>query len=364
MENKTYCLLVHQMTDYYKILGVSKNASKEEIKKAYKKLAKQYHPDVNKEPDAEKKFKEINEAASVLGDDQKKAQYDRFGDSAFQGGQSGFSGFDYSGFDINDIFESFFGGGFSNRSRRRAPKANDLRTDLTVDFEDIYNENKVSLNIRKKELCEECNGTGAKNKSDIESCSYCNGTGYERIMRQTLFGSMASERTCRHCNGTGKIIKNPCSSCRGAGTKEKQKTINLQMRGDYEHGSMIRIKNEGEPGLEGQYPGDLYVVLRVKMPDNIEREGSDLHMIKEIPFTKALIGGEDTISLLNSKIKFKIGEGTEPSSVLRIKEKGMPSSHVRGDLFLHLKVVFPKKLSKKQKELIQEFEKSEKKGFF
>jgi molecular chaperone DnaJ len=352
------------MTDYYGVLGVSKDASKEDIKKAYKKLAKQYHPDINKEADAEKKFKEINEAASVLLDDQKKSQYDRFGESAFQGGQGGFSGFDYSGFDINDIFESFFGGGFSSRSRRRAPKAQDLRTDLIVEFEDIYHENKVPLKIRKKELCEECNGLGAKSKSDIETCPQCNGSGYERIMRQTLFGSMATERTCRNCNGTGRIIRTPCPSCRGAGTKEKSKTITLQMRGDYENGSMIRIRNEGEPGLDGQNPGDLYVVLRVKMPENIEREGYDLHMIKQIPFTKALIGGEDDVTLLGSKISFKINESTEPGSVLRIREKGLPSSSGRGDLLLHLKVTFPKKISKKQKEIIREFEKHEKKSFF
>ncbi|MFT4309291.1 MAG: molecular chaperone DnaJ [Candidatus Woesearchaeota archaeon] len=351
------------MTDYYNVLGINKDATKEDIKRAYKKLAKQYHPDINKNDDAEQKFKEVNEAASVLLDDQKRAQYDRFGDSAFQGSQ-GFSGFDYSGFDINDIFESFFGRGFNTRTRRRAPKAQDLRTDMEVSFEDLYNLNTVDLKIRKRVLCDSCNGLGANSKSDIEECSHCNGTGYERIMRQTLFGSMATERSCRHCNGTGKIIRVPCRNCKGSGTNEKMKIIKIKMRGEYEDGMMIRVQGEGEPGLEGQYPGDLYVVLRIRMPPGIEREGLDLHMDKEIPFTKAILGGDDSISILDTKIKFKVQESTNPGSVLRIRDKGLEGTNGRGDLYLHLKVVFPKKLSRKQRQLIEDFVKSEKKGLF
>lgn len=359
------------MADYYDILGVSKDASKEEIKKAYKKLAKKYHPDINKDEGSEDKFKEVSEAANVLLNDEKRQQYDRFGDAAFKQGQqsggSGFSGYDFSGFDINDIFESFFGGGMGGfgSQRQRRSKASDLRAEMTVNLEDIYNENEEVLTVRKHVLCDVCNGKGAESESDIKTCDVCNGSGYERTMRQTIFGNIASQRPCSKCHGTGKIITNLCRTCHGQGILLKNKKITLQLKGDYDNGDMIRVRGEGEPGLDGMMPGDLFVMLNVKYPEAIARQGNNLYVEKDIPFTSAILGSEDEIDLFGKKIKFKIDEGTQPEDMLRIKNKGMPSGNSRGDLYIRLHVQLPKKLSGKQKKIMQEFEKtSPKRGLF
>jgi len=361
--------------DYYKILGVSKNATKEDIKAAYKKLAKQYHPDINKSHDASEKFKEINEAAAVLGDDAKRQQYDQFGSAGpqFQGG--GFSGFDFSdfmsesggfGFDFDSIFENFFGGG-QGRQRRRQ-RGSDLRYDLEIELEDAAFGAAKTISVPRMEECEKCDGTGAESKSGIITCDECNGRGASTRTQRTPFGLFSTTATCRKCRGQGKYIKNECHECDGRGVVQKTRKIEVKIPAGAVDGTNLRVQGGGESGERGTSSGDLYIVIHVNRHKTFERHGSDIYIKVQVPFTIAALGGEIEVPTLKGKASLKIPEGTQSNTIFRMKHLGVPDlhSHHVGDENVEVVISVPEKLTKKQKKLLEDFEKEskEKKGMF
>ena len=359
--------------DYYKILGVSKNATKDEVKSAYKKLAKQFHPDLNKSRDATEKFKEINEAAAVLGDEQKKAQYDQFGTSGEQ--YRGFEGFDNSdfmsdisgfGFDFDTIFENFFGGARTGRTRRRQ-RGSDLRYDLEIELEDAAFGATKTINIPRLEECAECHGTGAENKSDIITCDECHGRGVSTRTQRTPFGLFSTTSTCRKCRGEGKYIKNACGECSGKGVAEKNRKLEVKIPAGSDNGTNLRIQGEGEAG-KGVEAGDLYIVVHVKPHEVFERKGHDIYVKVPLPFTTAALGGEIEVPTLKEKATLKIPAGTQSNTIFRMRNQGIPdlrSNHL-GDEHVEVFIAVPDKLTKKQKQLLEDFEKENKgrKGFF
>ena len=357
--------------DYYKILGVSKNASKEDIKASYKKLAKQYHPDLNKSNDAAEKFKEINEAAAVLGDEQKKAQYDQFGTAGEQF-QGGFSGFDFSdfmsdiggfGMDFDSIFENFFGG--STRQRRRQ-RGSDLRYDIEIELEDAAFGAAKTINVPRLEECDKCHGTGAESKSDMVNCPECNGRGVTTRTQRTPFGLFSTTATCRKCRGEGRYIKNECTECDGKGVVRKTRKIEIKIPAGATDGTNLRIQGEGEAGKE-MPAGDLYIVIHVKQHKIFERHGNDIYAKVPVPFAIAALGSSIEVPTLKGKASLKIPAGTQSNTVFRMKGLGIPDlhSHHAGDQNVEVFITVPEKLTKKQKELLEEFEKeSGKKGLF
>jgi molecular chaperone DnaJ len=365
--------------DYYKILGVEKNASKEEIKKAYKRLAKKYHPDLNKDdPTAEEKFKEINEAAAVLADDKRRQQYDTFGTADFSGFQGGAGGFDFSGFggmdfDLGDLFEGIFGRsfGFGGKRRRAGPRrGSDLRFDLDIALEEAAFGATKHIILPRFETCTKCSGSGAESKSDIKNCGECNGSGMVKKTTQTPFGMFARTSTCPKCHGEGKVIKNFCPVCDGAGRVEKSRKIKIEIPKGVSTGTRMRVTGEGEAGEKGGQSGDLYVLLNVLEHDIFDRHGNDLYLEVPISFAMACLGGEiDVPTLEGKKVKLKIQEGIQTNTVLRLKGKGVPylNSYGSGDQKVRIIVQTPKKLTKKQKQLLKEFDKDLKHnstGFF
>ncbi len=355
--------------DYYETLGVSKNATREDIKKAYKKLAKKYHPDINKDADASEKFKEINEAASVLGDPQKRESYDKFG-TADTSNSRGFEGFDFGGFDFNfggfdDIFDGLFGG--RNR-RRRSNRGYDLRFDIEITLEEAAEGVKKNIVIPRLEVCDNCQGTGAKSKSDIKTCTECKGSGYVKQARRTPFGVFATTSPCPKCHGTGKIIKELCPHCDGEGRVEKNRKLEIDIPAGVDSGNKLRVAGEGEAGEQGGPSGDLYVVIHVLDHDVFERQGSDLFIELPISFAQAALGSEIEVPTLNGKAKLKIPSGTQTHTTFRMKGKGIPDLHGygKGDEMVKIIVNVPNKLNKKQKELLKQFDKElgKKKGLF
>lgn len=357
--------------DYYQILGVEKGASKEEIKKAYKRLAKKYHPDINKESGSEDKFKEINEAASVLGDDKKREHYDRFGTTADNAGSGagGFGGFDFrdfSGFggggDIfGDIFDQFFGGSMGGRSRRgRARRGSDLRYDMEITLEDAAFGTKKTIIIPRLETCSHCKGSGAESESDIRTCSSCNGAGAVKQTRQTPFGIFATTTTCPTCNGAGKEIRRRCSACHGEGRIEKQRKIEVDIPKGVDNGTNLRVTGEGEAGEKGAPAGDLYVVIHVREHEFFKRMDSDINCEIPISFVQAALGDTITIPTLTGKADLKIPANTQTDTIFRMRGKGIPSLHGYGNGDQNVRVVVqtPKKLSKKQKEALEMFAKA------
>jgi len=359
--------------DYYKILGVEKTATKEEIKKAYKKLAKKYHPDLNKSSDGAEKFKEVSEAAAVLGDDQKRQQYDQFGTTADQF-SGGFQGFDFSdfmsdiggGFDFDNIFESFFGAPFGRRRRRGPQRGADLRYDLEITLEDAATGTTKHIVVPRLDRCSKCDGSGAESKSDIEDCPQCNGSGTYRRTQRTPFGIFSTTTTCPKCKGQGKYIKNECSVCDGTGVVKKTKKIEIKVPAGSETGTNLRVVGEGEAGEKGAESGDLYVIVHVKEHDVFERHGDDIYIKANLPFTIAALGGEINVPTLKGNAKLKIPAGTQSNTVFRMNGKGIPHLHGSGagDEDVEVIITVPKKLTKKQKEHLKEFQKeSKKKGF-
>jgi molecular chaperone DnaJ len=363
--------------DYYKILGVNRNATKEEIKKAYKRLAKKYHPDLNKHnPNAAEKFKEINEAAAVLGDDQKRAQYDQFGTAGTQF-NGGFGGFDFRdfmsdigefGFDFDSIFDTFFGRGFGRRGRRTyRERGSDLRYDLDITLEDAAFGATKHIIIPRLEKCDKCDGTGAESKSDIITCPDCNGSGISRRTQRTPFGIFSTTTSCRKCSGRGEYIKNECTVCDGTGVVKKNRKLEIEIPAGAEDGTNLRIRGEGEVGEKAAEPGDLFIVLHQKPHKLFERHGNDIYIEVSISFATAALGGEIEVPTLKSKAKLKIPAGTQTNTIFRMKDKGIPYLHGSGVGSQLVKVIIqvPEKLTKRQKELLREFEKEgKKKGFF
>ena len=366
--------------DYYKILGVGKNATKEEVKASYKKLAKQYHPDLNKSADATEKFKEINEAAAVLGDDQKKAQYDQFGSSGPQfqgGGASGFEGFDFSdimsdiggfGFDFDSIFENVFGGGKRSGRSRRRQRGSDLRYDLEIELEDAAFGAAKTISIPRLEECPKCRGTGAENPNDIASCPDCGGKGTATRTQRTPFGLFSTTSTCRKCKGQGKYVKNACHECRGRGAVQKTRKLEVKIPAGAVDGINLRIQGGGEAGERGTASGDLYVVINIKPHKIFERRNSSIYIKVPISFATASLGGEIEVPTLKGKASLKIPAGTQSNTVFRMGHLGIPDlhSHHVGDENVEVIISVPEKLTKKQKQLLEEFEKENKgkKGLF
>ena len=355
--------------DYYEVLGVSKTATQDELKKAYRKLARKYHPDLNKDnAEAAEKFKECNEAYSVLSDEQKRAQYDQFGHAAFEnggmgggggfGGAGGFGGFGGSG--MEDIFDMFFGGqGGRGGSRAKAgpQRGADLRFDLEISFEEAAFGIEKEINLYRDEVCDHCHGEGAEPGSKVETCPECNGSGYVRFTQNTMFGQMVNERPCSRCKGEGKIISEPCRECHGKGTVKRNKKLKVKIPAGVDNGSRLRVSGEGEAGAKGGPSGDLYVYLYVKPHKFFERDGTTVLCEVPINIVQATLGADIKVPTLDGQVTMKVPEGTQPGKVMRIKGKGIPSlrNSSRGDQLVRIKVVVPTKLSDKQKDALRKF---------
>ena len=361
--------------DYYELLGIEKKASKEEIKKAFRTLAHKYHPD-KKDGDANK-FKEINEAYSVLSDDKKKQQYDTYGSSNFagaQGEQGGFNGgqgfggfgdFDFSQFtqggnnanfefDLGDIFGDVFGGG---KRRAQAKRGRDISIDIELSFEDsIFGVERTVL-LNKTSICTVCGGTGAEHGSEMAQCNTCNGKGSVREMKQTFFGQFESVKTCDVCHGSGKVPKVKCKVCNGHGILKKESEIKVKIPAGIDNGEMIRLSGGGE-AISGGQAGDLYIKIYVKNHSQFHREGQNLVMDLNIKLSQALLGGDYLLKTLDGDITVKIPESVNFGEVLRVKGKGVPvDERRRGDILIKINIILPKKLSKDSKKLIEELKK-------
>ncbi len=353
--------------DYYEILGVSKDASAEEIKKAYRKLAMQYHPDRNKEADAEDKFKEISEAYAVLSDPEKKAQYDRFGHAGIDGRYSEEDIFRNADFGdifgemggLGDIFDMFFGGGHSRR-RRGPARGSDLRYDLSITLEEAATGISKNISVPRMENCETCGGSGAKPGTQPKTCSVCQGRGQVTHARNTPFGRFMTTTPCRECGGEGRIIDTPCSECRGSGKVKRVRKISVKVPKGADAGMRLMVRGEGEPGDPGAPPGDLYVFIHVEPHDIFERVGDDIVYEAPISFTQAALGASIMVPTLHGKVKMNIPEGTQTHSLFRLKGKGMPRLQGRGEGDQHVRVIVrtPADLTEDQKELLRQFEES------
>lgn len=354
--------------DYYNILGISKEATKDDIKQAYKKLAKKYHPDLNKEANATDKFKEINEAAAVLSDEKKRANYDRYGTAEEAFGPGGFDFRDFqeaSGeeFDVDDIFEHFFGGGMfggrQGRSRKRAGpvRGADLRFEMEITLEEAAFGVEKEITIPKLETCDACTGLGAESESDIVRCQACGGSGQKTMQQRTPFGVFQTSAVCRNCNGQGIQVKKPCRKCHGDGRMDVTKKLNVHIPAGVDTGVRVRVPNEGEAGIKGGQTGDLYIVIHVKPHKIFEREEYNIHIKMPISFSQAALGDEIEVPTLDGKETIKIAAGTQSGTILRLREQGIQhiNSRIRGDEMIHIQVEVPTRLSSRQKELLQEF---------
>ena len=348
--------------DYYEVLGVDKTVSADEIKSAYRKMAIKYHPDRNPgDKDAETKFKEINEAYSVLSDPEKKKMYDQFGhagvdpNAGFGGGgfQGGFGGFD----DIFDMFGGMFGGrsGFGQQRRNGPMKGRDLQQGLSITFEEAAFGVKKDIRISKYVKCEKCGGSGAEPGTKKAQCPKCGGSGQIHTQQRTPFGSFSSVQPCDRCGGTGEIIEKPCSECGGSGQVKKTVTIAVNIPAGVDNDSVIPIRGQGEPGINGGPNGDLYIVLSVKPHKIFKRRGSDLQLEIPISFEQAALGAEITVPTLEEKIKYKVPAGTQPGTIFRLKGKGIasPRGGRKGDMYIKVNLEIPTKLSSKQKDAIK-----------
>ncbi len=339
--------------DYYEILGVTKTSNDVDIKRAYRTLAVQHHPDKNPgDAASEEKFKEAAEAYSVLSDTQKRAAYDRFG---HQGVGAGSAGFDPGFSNIEDIFDIFgFGDMFGQQGKRRTTvqRGSDLRYDLEISLEDASTGKDEKLRIPRLETCEECAGRGAEKGTSAETCITCGGSGQTRY-QQGFFSVM---RPCSNCQGKGQIIKSPCKKCHGQGRVEKEKTIEIKIPAGVETGSRLRVTGEGEAGVNGGPSGDLFIVLHIAAHENFERQGADLYAAVPVTFAQAALGAEIQINTLDGEEELKVPAGTQTGTVFRIKGQGMPNlgSRGKGDLFVAVTLVTPKTLTKEQRKLLEQ----------
>lgn len=341
--------------DYYEVLGVDRDATKQDIRKAYRKLARQYHPDVNKAPDAEEKFKEVKEAYEVLKDDQKRAQYDQFGHVGPQAG--GFGGFggeqDFSGF--GDIFDMFFGGGGRRQDPNAPRQGADLQYTMTLDFEEAVFGKETEITIPKEEPCKTCSGSGAKPGTSPNTCHHCHGTGQLSVEQNTPFGKIVNRRVCHHCQGTGQIIVDKCQTCHGSGKVKKQTKVKVTIPAGIDDGQQIRLSGKGEPGVNGGPAGDLFVVIRVREHEFFKREGDHIFLELPITFSQAALGDEIEVPTVHGKVSFKIPAGTQTGKTFRLRNKGVPNvrGYGQGDQLVKVRVVTPTKLTEEQKELFR-----------
>ena len=379
--------MAEQKRDYYEVLGVSKSASADEIKRAYRKLAKKYHPDMNPgDKEAEAKFKEVGEAYEVLSDEQKKARYDQFGfagvDPNYGAGGPGGAGFD--GFDMGDIFSSIFGGGgfggfggFGGGQQRNpnAPQqGNTIRGDVTIDFKEAITGVEKEVEIKRLENCPECHGSGCADGSQPETCPDCHGSGVINVQQRTAFGVMSTQRPCSRCQGTGRIIKNPCKSCRGKGLVYKRKKITVKIPAGIDNGQRINIRGAGDVGKNNGPAGDLVVVVSVRSDPKFERDGYDIYYRHPVSFVDAALGAELEIPTVHGKVKYKLPAGTQSGTQFRLRGQGVPRlrSDTRGDQWVTVQVQVPTNLTNAQKDALRAFDdamhgretKSKKKKFF
>ena len=348
--------------DYYEVLGVNKNATEDEIKKAYRTMARKYHPDLHpNDPEAAQKFKEVNEAYQTLSDAGKRSQYDQVGHDAYEqaqrggagaGGFGGFGGFGGAGgFDMGDIFDMFTGGA---RRSNGPQKGADLRYDIEITLREAAKGAKKTFTIRKEETCSKCHGSGAEPGTPVETCPHCHGTGQERVVRNTPFGQMVNATTCRYCGGTGKIIKKKCSQCHGSGIQNVDKKIEIKIPAGIETGMRMRVAGEGNPGVRGGASGDLYVYIYVKADPDFERDGDDLYCRANISFPTAALGNTIKVLTMDNEVELKIPAGTQSGTRFRIKGEGMPRLRQggKGDLYVVVNVVVPRNLKGEQKEAL------------
>lgn len=350
--------------DYYEVLGVAKTATDDEIKKAYRTLAKKYHPDLNGgDKDCEAKFKEVNEAYEVLSDPQKRARYDQFGHEDPRAGGTGggygdFTGGFGGGFD--DIFSAFFGGGFGGGGQRaRGPqRGDDLRYDLTITFEEAAFGCEKEISVTRDENCEECGGTGARKGTQPTQCPTCHGTGQVQSFVNTPIGRVSNVRVCEACHGQGTIINDPCPKCSGRGRVRRNRKITIKIPAGIDNGMQIPLRKQGEPGLRGGENGDLYIFVTVKPHKLFTRENYDLYCDVTVSFTQAALGGEIDVPTLNGMIKHNLPEGTQPGTVIRLRGQGIQNLRGagKGDLYIKVNVEIPRKLTDKQKELLRQFD--------
>lgn len=351
--------------DYYEILGVSKSASEADIKKAYRKLAKQYHPDTNPgDSVSEHKFKEATEAYEVLSDSGKKAKYDQFGHAAFDqsAGAGGFrGGFDFG--DMNDVFGDIFGdffGGGSRRQNSNAPqKGANLRANIKLSFEEAIFGVEKDIQVTTSDPCDTCHGSGAKPGTSPEQCPTCHGSGQVRYNQQTLFGTVASVKTCSHCQGSGKVIKDKCSDCQGSGFVRKNKKISVSIPEGIDNGQSIRLKGKGEPGKNGGPRGDILLTIYIEPHAHFERHDVDIHYTMLISFAQAALGAELEVPTIDGNVKYEMKAGTQTNTRFRLKGKGVPrlnNPKVRGDQYVTVIIDVPRELTERQMELLKEFE--------
>lgn len=374
-----------QKRDYYEVLGVSKGASDDEIKKAYRKLAKKYHPDVNPgDQAAEAKFKEVNEAYSILSDKEKRARYDQFGHAGVDpnygaGGPGGGFGFDMGDIDLGDIFGSFFGGGFggfggSSSARRNGPqKGESLRANLTITFEEAAFGCEKEISLNRSEECGACHGSGCEPGTTAETCPDCRGTGVVRVQQRTGGFAFSSTAACARCRGTGKIIHSPCKACSGSGSVKKSKRVTVSIPAGIDDGQAVSLRGQGNAGKNGGPAGDLIVGVRVKPSNQFRRDGTTVLYEQPVTFYQAVMGAELEIPTIDGKVKYNLPAGTQPGTTFRLRGKGIQylNGRGRGDMYVRCEVEIPKKLSKTQRDALKKFEGTlkeenyeKRKGFF
>lgn len=351
--------------DYYEVLGVDKSADEVSIKKAYRQLAKKYHPDMNPgDAEAEVKFKEVNEAYDVLSDPDKKAKYDQYGHAAFDpaaggGGYGGFGGFGDFGFDVGDIFSSFFGGGMGGSSRRNGPiRGDNITVRLTLTFEEAVFGCKKEITYQKIQKCGTCSGTGAAAGTSPKTCSTCGGSGQVRVQQRTPFGYMQTQKQCDACGGKGKIVEKPCTDCKGNGYVRASKKLEVNIPAGVDDGQQIALRGQGSDGMNGGGAGDLIILIMVRPHSVFERDGDDLYCEVPITFAEATLGADINIPTLEGSQKYTIPEGTQTGTTFTLRNKGVqrinnPKYH--GDLHFTVVVEVPKGLSREQKELLEKF---------
>ena len=356
--------MAQEKRDYYEVLGVSKGASEDEIKRAYKKLARKYHPDMNPgDKEAEEKFKEVNEANEVLSDPDKKARYDQFGFAGVDpnygaGGGYGAGGFDFG--DLGDIFGSFFGGGFGGGGQRRRngpQRGESIRMSVSVDFTEAAFGCEKEVTVERSEQCPTCKGSGCAPGTTPEVCPDCHGSGAVTQSQRTPFGVMQTQAVCGKCRGTGKIIHQPCPDCHGSGRARKRKTVKVNIPAGIDNGQTISLRGQGHAGKNGGPNGDLLITVMVKPHDIFRREGTSVFCEAPITFTQAVLGAEMEIPTIDGKVKYTIPEGTQTGTVFRLRGKGIPvlNGHGRGDQYVTVTIETPRGLNREQKDALKKF---------
>jgi len=350
--------------DYYQVLGVDKSADEAAIKKAYRSLAKKYHPDMNPgDAEAERMFKEVNEAYDVLSDPDKKAKYDQYGHAAFEQGGGfggGFGGFGGMDFDISDIFSSFFGGGMGGQGRRGPVRGDDINVRLTLSFEEAVFGVKKEISYQRVQKCSECGGSGAAKGTSPKSCPTCGGSGRVRVQQRTPLGIMQTQKTCDACRGTGKIVEKPCDACRGGGYVRASKKLDVSIPAGIDDGQRVVLSGQGSDGRDGGTAGDLYIYVNVRPHPVFTRRGYDIFCEVPVSFAEAALGWEIQIPTLEGKETYKLPEGTQTGTQFTLRGRGIPviRSTRRGNLYFTVQIEVPKNLSSKQKDLLRQFDES------